>query len=166
MSQPATKEFRLVTDAVEDNGFFDPRYTCDINGSSPELRWVQAPAGTVEFALIAEDLDAPGAPYCHWVVYRIPGGLSHLPVGIPPQDLLPNGIRQGLNGSGKLGYAAPCPPIGHAPHRYVFRLFALNAAPDIPHRPRSEQLLELIRPYVIGTVEVMGRYGRAIERAG
>lgn len=165
MSPHSAPEFRLITDAVEGNGFFDPRYTCDINGSSPELRWFNPPPSTVEFALIAEDLSISPQSFVHWVIYRIPGALSHLPVGIPPQDLLPNGIRQGLNGSGKLGYTPPCPPHGQAAHHYVFRLYALNSLPDIPHRPRASALLEIIRPYVIGQAEAAGFYQRTVQQA-
>src|SRR5690349_20194258 len=125
---------RLSTDAIDSNGFFDPRYTCDADNSSPELRWDDPPQGTAGFALIADDPDAPGGTFTHWVVYNIPAKVAHLPTGIPPQDTLPNGIRQGTNGQQKLGYAGPCPPPGDAPHRYRFRLYALKALPELPQR--------------------------------
>lgn len=31
--------FEITTDAINEQGQFDPRYTCDLDNSSPELRW-------------------------------------------------------------------------------------------------------------------------------
>ena len=156
----------LYTDAVEGNGYFDSRYTCDLDNSSPELRWKEIPDGAVCFAMLAEDPDAPKGVFTHWVIFNIPVSVHHLPAGIPAQESLPNGIRQGLNSAGKLGYAGPCPPLGDKPHRYTFRLFALRAFPEIPHRASREQLLEAINSVIITTAEVTGRYQRAMLKAG
>ena len=156
---------KLWTDAVDPRGQIDARYTCDLDNSSPEFRWIEGPPEALSYALIAEDPDAPSGTFTHWVVYRIPPTLSHLPAGIPPQDQLPNGIRQGLNSFGKLGYAGPCPPRNSA-HRYVFRLYALREMPDLPSRMTSELFLEAITPVILATAEISGRYQRMIERAG
>jgi Raf kinase inhibitor-like YbhB/YbcL family protein len=157
--------FQLFTDAVLDNGFFDPRYTCDIDNSSPELRWRDPPENIAGYALIAEDLDHPQR-FAHWVVFNIPGTVQHLPAGIPPQEGLPNGIRQGLNGWGKLGYSGPCPPVHSRPHNYVFRIYALNELPKIEHRPTADELIKAISHFIIVTSEVRGRYQRMIQIAG
>lgn len=168
---PGIQRFEIMTDAVDQRGFFDPRYTCDIDNSSPELRWSDPQAqGVAGFALVMEDPDARGIsepePFSHWVVYQIPGNIRHLPAGIPPQETLPNGIRQGVNGFGKLGYAGPCPPIRHTAHRYVFRLFALSQHPEIPSRPSREELLHAIRPFIVAMTEYTGRYQRIVQKAG
>jgi Raf kinase inhibitor-like YbhB/YbcL family protein len=158
---------KIETDAILDNGYFDARYTCDIDNSSPELKWDNAPAGIAGFAILAHDLDqlAPsGEMRCHWSVFNIPAVVSHLPAGIPPQELLPNGIRQGLNGWGKLGYAGPCPPQGVS-HRYRFKLYALAALPELKHRASCEELLQAITPYIVETTEIIGRYQRMMQIA-
>ena len=163
---------RLNTDAIEDSGFFNPRYTYDVDNSSPELRWEDIPENTIGFALTVEDQSAPQGLFYHWVVYNIPSSVHHLPAGIPPQDTLPNGIRQGINGFRKLGYAGPFPPDSDLPHRYVFRLYALNEMPVLPNRSTAEQLLEAIRDRIVGVSEFSGMYaqdshaGRQIQRAG
>jgi Raf kinase inhibitor-like YbhB/YbcL family protein len=157
--------FEIYTDAILDNGFFDPRYTCDVDNSSPELRWRDPPSDIAGFAIIAEDLDHPQS-FAHWVVFNIPPTIQHLPTGIPPQEILPNGIRQGLNGFGKLGYSGPCPPNHSKAHQYVFRLFALRAFPETVQRPTRDELLKAIAPYVAATVEVRGRYQRSMQIAG
>lgn len=157
----------ISTDATDPHGLFDARYTCDFDNSSPELRWDDIPAHCKSFALIAEDPDAPQGLFTHWVVYNIPAGIRHLPAGIPAQEILPNGIRQGVNSAGKLGYSGPCPPLGQGSHRYYFRLYALSAAPsNLPGRATREQLLKSIESSILATAELMGRYQRAIQKAG
>jgi Raf kinase inhibitor-like YbhB/YbcL family protein len=164
---------QLSTDAIDEKGFFDARYTCDIDNSSPELRWEDPPEKTAGFALIAEDPDAPPAralpsqaSFCHWIVYNIPLGIRHLPAGVPPQESLPNGIRQGVNSAGKLGYMGPCPPLSHGAHRYTFRLYALRELPLIEGRPNREEFLARIDPFILATADIQGRYQRAISHAG
>jgi Raf kinase inhibitor-like YbhB/YbcL family protein len=153
----------LETDAILDNGFFDPRYTCDIDNSSPELRWRDAPEGVAGFAIVAESVDGNK---CHWAVFNIPSTVLHLPAGIPPQEVLPNGIRQALNGWGKLGYAGPCPPQDHAPHQYCFKLFALRLLPEVTQRITCSEMLSTIEPYILSTTEIVGQYQRMMQIAG
>lgn len=156
----------VATDAIGRDGTLDPRYTCDSDNSSPELRWNQTPSGIAGFALIAEDVDAPNGVFTHWIVYNIPASIHHLPAGIPPQDSLPNGIRQGINDFGRLGYSGPCPPIHDKPHRYYFRLLALSQLPELPRRIRRDELLNALSPYIMARSEIMAKYQRAIQRAG
>ncbi len=155
---------KLWTDALDGNGIFDARYTCDLDNSSPELRWSEVPEGTAGFALTAEDLDAPTPPFFIWVVYEIPKTVAHLPVGIPPQDVLPNGIRQGQNDLRKLGYTGPCPGRRGETHRYVFRLHALRVLPELPARANGALLMTAIRDFIIETAEIQGSYGRSEQR--
>jgi Raf kinase inhibitor-like YbhB/YbcL family protein len=156
----------LSTDAIDSSGFFDGRYTCDFDNSSPELRWDQIPEGVNSFALMVEDPDARSGSFTHWLIYNIPATLRHLPAGIPPQDTLPNGIRQGLNSFSKLGYAGPCPPLGDRPHRYVIRLYLLSQPPELASRAGRDEFLASIAPHIIGTTEIVGRYQRLAQRAG
>jgi Raf kinase inhibitor-like YbhB/YbcL family protein len=157
---------KLFSDALDGHNDFDPRYTGDSDNSSPGLKWEDAPEQAQSFALVAEDPDAPQGLFTHWVIYQIPPKIHHLPAGIPPQESLPNGIRQGINSYGKLGYSGPNPSPGSAPHRYFFRLFALSWQPEIPARATREQLLEAIAPYVIASCDLIGRYSGSIQRAG
>lgn len=159
-------EFLLTTDSISENGNIDPRYTCDLDNSSPELHWENIPPGTAGFALIAEDQDSPKGPFTHWLIYNISANIHHLPAGIPPQDSLPNGIRQGMNSFGKLGYGGPCPPPQDQAHRYVFRIIALNHLPSLPPRLQRDHLLRAIQPYILATATVTGLYQRTIQRAG
>jgi Raf kinase inhibitor-like YbhB/YbcL family protein len=161
-----SRPIKITTDALDGRGFFDPRYTGDFDNSSPELRWEEAPADTRTFVLLIEDPDAPKGLFTHWVIYNIPAHIHHLPAGIPSQEALPNGIRQGLNGFGKLGYGGPFPPLGDGAHRYFVKIYALSDSPEIPGRATREQLLHVISPYVIASGEIMGRYQRTVQKAG
>lgn len=158
--------FKLTSDAIDEKGYFDPRYTCDVDNSSPELRWENPPEGTEGFAVVAETMDIAQNSFVLWLVYHIPREARHVPAGIPPQDALPNGIRQGLNGNGKLGWAGPCPPRNSEAQRYRIRLYALKKNPEPIFRAERAQLLEMIRDQIIDTAEITGRYQRMIERAG
>ncbi len=158
--------FQISTDAIDrSTQTFDARYTCDSDNSSPEVRWSDPPEGTTSFALVMDDPDAPNGTFIHWVVYDIPESVRHLPAGIPPQEVLPNGIRQGLNTARKLGYFGPCPPHGDTPHQYRLTLYALRNRIEPEPRLSGENLRERIRTEVIEQIETIGRYSRA-KKAG
>ncbi|OFZ18754.1 MAG: hypothetical protein A2X94_06040 [Bdellovibrionales bacterium GWB1_55_8] len=157
---------QLQSDALDYEGRFDSRYTCDLDNSSPELRWDDPPEGTRSFAVVAEDLDHRTGPFTHWLIYRIPPQIRHLPAGIPAQESLPNGIRQGLNGFGKLGYTGPCPPYQDRAHHYRVRIFALSEDPEIPARITREALLERLKPLTLAEGELFGEYARIAKKAG
>lgn len=158
--------FVLWSDAVHPmTREIEARYTCDLDNSSPELRWSGIPDGTTSLALIVRDLDAPGGTFCHWVVYQILPHMRHLPAGIPAQELLPNGIRQGLNSTGRLGYLGPCPPVGDPPHRYVFELLALDGPlPATERRPTGHGLEALVHDRIIGRAVLEASYRRYARR--
>ena len=106
------------------------QYTCDGPDVSPQLSWKDAPAGTKSFALIVDDPDAPGGTWVHWVLFNLPGGAHELPEGVEKKEQLASGALQGRNDFRKIGYNGPCPPPGK-PHRYLFKLYALDATLDL-----------------------------------
>ena len=156
----------IHTDAINSEGHIESRYTCDLDNSSPELHWEKAPQGTQSFALVIEDPDAPQGLLSHWVIYNIPGHIHHLPAGIPSQEVMPNGICQGLNSWGRLGYSGPCPPLGSTPHHYHFRLYALSVPPRLRSRLKREDLLREITPFILSKSVITGTYERKILKTG
>src|SRR3989304_2756237 len=119
---------QLTSSAFTDGSPIPARHTCDGPDVSPMLKWSGAPAGTKSFALICDDPDAPAGTWVHWVIYGIPPDTTDLPEGVPPDETLPDGSRQGKNDFGRIGYGGPCPPPGK-PHRYYFKIYALDTAP-------------------------------------
>ena len=113
------------------------KYTCAGLNVSPPLTWTNPPAGAKSSALIADDPDAPGGTWVHWVIYNLPPSVTSLAEGTPPSPQLPGGAKQGVNDFGQIGYGGPCPPPGK-PHRYFFKIYALDTTLDL-NRRRDEK---------------------------
>src|SRR3989454_10602862 len=83
------------------------RSTCDGANVSVPLSWRDAPRDAKSFALIVHDPDAPTGIWVHWVLYDLPATSHALGEGIPNQETLANGAKQGVNDFGKIGYVGP-----------------------------------------------------------
>ena len=86
--------------------------------------------GTVKYAIICEDPDAPSGTWTHWVIFNIPSETTGLSEWIMEREELENGTKQGLNDFGTVGYRGPCPPDGT--HRYYFTVYALDTEIQLP----------------------------------
>lgn len=135
-------------------------YTCDSLDVSPELHLSAIPPDTMSLALIYEDIDAPTGIFTHWIVYNIPADTRFIPSGIPPEDMLENGMKQGLNDFGVIGYRGSCPQLGT--HRYYFRLYALNAMLDLHAGATKAELKDAMKGHIIAESKLMNRYQRQI----
>jgi hypothetical protein len=135
------------------------RFTCDGPDVSPALSWTYPPSGTQSLALIMDDPDAPVGIWVHWVLYDLPVTARELPEGVPKKDTLENGARQGRNDFRRIGYGGPCPPPGE-PHRYYFKLYALDAATRLKSGATKAELEKAIKGHVLAQAELMGRYKR------
>jgi Raf kinase inhibitor-like YbhB/YbcL family protein len=135
------------------------RHTADGDDTSPPLRWSGAPADTARLALVCEDPDAPRGTWTHWVAYNLPAGLRELPEGVPAEAELADGTRQGKNDFGALGYGGPAPPRGK-PHRYYFKLYALDAPLALAAGATRAELLAALQGHVLDEGHLMGRYAR------
>ena len=135
------------------------KHTCEAADVSPALEWSEAPARTVSFALIMDDPDAPAGTWVHWVLSNLPASVHELPEAVAKQDQLGDRTRQGRNSFRKIGYNGPCPPPGK-PHRYFFRLYALDEKLDLAAGASSSDLQEAMKGHVIGQAEYMGTYRR------
>jgi Raf kinase inhibitor-like YbhB/YbcL family protein len=136
-----------------------PRHTCDAENRSPALVWTGVPVETRSFALICDDPDAPRGTWVHWVLYNLPAEAVELGTGVPPKPELPSGARHGLNDFRDLGYGGPCPPPGK-PHRYFFRLHALDTMINLAPGVTRADLEGAIAGHVLGTGTLMGTYER------
>jgi hypothetical protein len=134
------------------------QYTCDGDNLSPPLSWDSPPNGTVSFALIVEDPDAPKETFTHWVVYNLPANIEYLSEGVVNHPTLPDGGVQGKNDFGQLGFGGPCPPSGT--HRYFFKLYALDQMLDLPPGASKADVIAGIKGHVLEAAELMGRYAR------
>jgi len=135
-------------------------YTGDGKDISPPLAWTGTPPGAKSLALICDDPDAPRAePWVHWVIYDLPGDRHELPQAVPGSESLPNGAKQGRNDFGNIGYGGPSPPAGK-PHRYYFKLYALDALSGLKEGASKKQLEQAMKGHVLAQGQLMGTYQR------
>jgi Raf kinase inhibitor-like YbhB/YbcL family protein len=134
------------------------KFSCKGEDISPQLQWKDTPQGTMSFALIVDDPDAPSGTWIHWVYYNIPAGINQLPQGIKRDKELSDGSRNGTNSWGKVGYNGPCPPAGQ--HRYFFKLYALDAVLDLKAGATKPELLKAMQGHILGLAELMGTFAR------
>jgi Raf kinase inhibitor-like YbhB/YbcL family protein len=149
----------LTSTAFQEGATIPKQYTGDGRNVSPPLKWQDAPADTRTLALVCEDPDAPRGTFTHWVVFNLPAESRELSEGVPAEANLPNGTAQGTNDFGKVGYGGPSPPPGK-PHRYFFKLYALDRPLDLQPGAASSQLLAAMKGHVLGETQLMGTYAR------
>jgi len=152
--------FILTSAAFKDGAPIPGKYTCDGGDVSPPLTWSGAPAGTRSVALIADDPDAPGGTWVHWVLYNLPVEVSELPENIAKVESLDlGGARQGRNDFRRPGYGGPCPPPGPA-HRYFFKLYALDTRLELKAGAQKKDVEAALEGHALGSAQLMGTYAR------
>lgn len=150
----------LTSEAFAEGERIPARHTCDGEDLSPPLSVRGVPDKAEALALIADDPDAPGTTWVHWVLYGLPPDTGALPENVPSSEEVLGGARQGENDFGDLGYGGPCPPPGED-HRYVFKLYALRGTPALDAGASKEELLAAIEGRIVEEARLTGRYERA-----
>ncbi len=151
-------KLEMTSTAFENQGMIPKKYTCDGEDVSPALKWTQGPEGTVSYALISDDPDAPGGTWVHWVLYNLPASITLLPEAVPITKTLLDGGVQGTNDFRKIGYGGPCPPGGT--HRYFFKIYALDKMLDLQPGVTKAQLEKAIQGHILAEGHLMGKYKR------
>jgi len=153
----------LTSPAFRHREAIPKEHTCEGKDTSPALAWSNPPVGTGSFALIMDDPDAPSGTWIHWIAYDIPATAHGLAAGLPKNPALADGTKQGacwgVNSFSRVGYHGPCPPPGK-PHRYSFRLYALDRPPDLPSKATKMQVETAMNGHVLASAELVGTYGR------
>jgi len=153
------RAMELKSSAFQSGATIPRKHTCDADDVSPRLSWSNVPAGAKTFSLIVDDPDAPGGTWVHWVIYDLPADAKELAEAVSKTETLANGGKQGLNDFRRVGYGGPCPPAGK-PHRYFFKLYALDASTNLNPRATKQQLLAAMKGHILGEAELIGRYKR------
>lgn len=148
VNAPAAR-LELRSSAFDNNATIPTQFSCQ--GPSPPLQWTEPPAGTQSFALIVEDPDAPGGTFTHWITWGIPASARALGQG-------EGGPAVGRGDAGQRWFG-PCPPPG-APHRYIFRLYALKVQLTLAAGATREQFLGAIQGQILAQAELTGLFGR------
>ena len=157
---PPAPPFRITSPDLVDGAVLPQQFTCSAgtDAVSPALQWVNAPRGTVSFALILHDIEPRPQKklddILHWMVWNISATATRFPQGVPSNTAdLPDGSHQ-TNGNpgqgGVAGYRPPCPPQNVAlPHHYVFDLFALDTKVDLPQTATRADLMKIMDGHIL-----------------
>lgn len=140
---------RLTSPAFATGERIPGAHTCEGADVSPALLWDDLPPETRSLALIMDDPDAPRGTFTHWLAW----GIEPAGGGLARGERAP---REGLNGFGGLGYGGPCPPRGHGPHHYRFRLHALDAPAALGSGADRPALEAALAGHVLGVAELVG----------
>jgi Raf kinase inhibitor-like YbhB/YbcL family protein len=147
----------VTSTAFHDGEAIPTKYTADGENVSPPLRWSDPPPSTESIAVICEDPDAPSGVLVHWTAWNIGPGQHELPEAMPTAADVDGGIRQGKNAFGRTGYGGPKPPPGK-PHRYRFRVFALDVRPNSRAGSTRTELERAIAGHVLAEGVLVGKY--------
>ncbi len=154
-----TMKLQLTSSAFSEGQAIPVLHTCQGRDTSPPLKWSGVPANAKSLALIADDPDAPVGTWVHWVLYDLPPVTTELAENVERSQYLPGGAKQGINDFKRLGYGGPCPPPGK-PHRYYFKLYALDRVTDLKPGATKQELLKVMEGHVLAEGQLMGTYQR------
>jgi hypothetical protein len=152
-------QMQLTSTVFTEGAAIPPKHTCDAKNVSPPLKWNDVPAGAKTLVLIVDDPDAPSGTWVHWVLYDLPATTSELAEDVPKSQYIAGGAKQGLNDFRHLGYGGPCPPHGN-PHRYFFKLYALDVLLDLKPGLTKKELEQAMEKHILAQARLMGTYQR------
>jgi Raf kinase inhibitor-like YbhB/YbcL family protein len=173
------EQIKITSVAFADGASIPKDHTGEGRNVSPPLEWSGVPAGAKELVVMLEDADGLAGNFSHWLVYGIAPDARGLPealiaeaqVTLPTQagaaGALPSGSRlngprvlQGLNSFVKIGYGGPMPGVGSGPHRYQFRVFALDRPTGLGGGQYKEDVQKEMAGHVIARGTLTGIYER------
>lgn len=146
-------KLRISSPAFADGAQIPRRFTADGEDVSPALTWTEGPHETRSWVVLCEDPDAPRGVFTHWLAWDLPAGRR----GLDEHER--EGLVEGENDFGQRGWRGPSPPRGK-PHRYVFRLFALDAQLGLGAGASRAELERAMEGHVLSEARVTGMYGR------
>jgi len=151
---------QLSSSAFSSGAAIPRRFTCDGEDLSPAFDWMAAPATTRSFVLLCDDPDAPAGKWHHWAAYDIARDQTGLAEGAGHDGGAAH-FKQAINDFRRTGYGGPCPPRGHGPHRYHFRLLALSVDHLALHgKPSCSEVEREARKHVVAEATLIGVYQR------
>lgn len=141
---------RLTSLAFADNLPIPPKYTCAGNNVSPPFEFIDVPPGTETLLLTFKDVDSLDNRI-HWVVYNIPGNVTHF-----DEAKIPEGSTEAFNSNSRQKYDGPCPKYFHGVHRFKFTLFALDITLDVPLNATDHDVNRAMTHHILGSAELIG----------
>lgn len=144
---------KFTSSAFANNESIPSQYTCDGLNVRPPLMIDDVSAAAQTLAIIVYDPDAPSGDFVHWLMWNISPINKQL-----GEDIFIPEATQGINDFSKSGWGGPCPPTGS--HRYVFRLFALDRALNLPATTSKLKLRAAMEGHIVEESQFTGMYER------
>jgi Raf kinase inhibitor-like YbhB/YbcL family protein len=163
---PAQKHLIMTIAGFADGSDIPLQYTQAGSQTSPEITWINTPAGTVTFLLHMHDMDVSRNhttdDQLHWLVWNIPATATGLPEGVPKGAQLENGAYQ-ISASGAV-YRGPGAPASFPRHHYAFELLALDTKIDVqpgsdPFETRAD-IMKAIQGHILERSVYVGLFHR------
>jgi len=149
-------KLEIKSSVFKNNGFIPPRYTCDGENINPLLEIKNVPEGTKSLVLIMDDPDATGGvTWDHWLLFNVDPKTHYI-----AEDSVPAGALQGKNSWGRINYGGPCPPRGSKPHRYMFKIYALDILLDLPEGASKQEIEKAMKDHILDEAVLIGLYQR------
>lgn len=143
---------KLLSSAFANNQRIPDEYTCLGDNIPPPLEIKGVPSGALSLALIVDDPDAPHGTVDHWIAWNIP----------PTTTTINSMTRLGAQGKNSYGldnYRGPCPPPGK-PHRYFFKLYAVDILIQLPVGASKKEVEEAMKGHILAETQLIGTYSR------
>jgi Raf kinase inhibitor-like YbhB/YbcL family protein len=147
MSSTTFKDGQLMPKKVANSTANVPENrNCVGENVSPQLSWVNPPAGTKSFAILMIDPEGRGGGGVnHWVAYGIPADVTGFAEGEASKE-----SPKYVGGKSRLGvghYSGPCMPPNSSARHYTFVLIATDLEPKaLPPGLTKEELTARIVP--------------------
>lgn len=138
-------------EGYEPGAMLSVEHTCDGADVPLSLSWGGAPPETRTYVVHLYDPDAPVDTFTHWIVYNV----GHTAIGPHTQ-----GLKEGYNDFGRIGYNGPCPPVKDPAHRYVVAVYALQAPVNLAQPITWEKLRGALTDKILARAETHVRYKR------
>lgn len=148
----------LYSPAFPENGYIPSKYTCDGENISPPLHIRGVSAKARSLVLVMEDPDALEGNWVHWTVWNMDAATK-----VISENSVPDGSVEGDTDFDLPAWAGPCPREGV--HRYIFRLYALDVALELPSRADKQKLAKAMKGHIVDQSSLVGLYGRDPARA-
>jgi len=140
---------KLLSPVFEHNSLIPQKYTCFGENVNPALEFNDIPQDTKSLVLIMDDPDAVSGTWVHWVIFNIPADTSYINENTTPPG------AEGTTSFGKTGYGGPCPP-NPPPHRYFFKLYALDVMFGDTRKYTKVELEEFMEGHILAKAELIG----------
>lgn len=153
------KSLNVISTAFKQGATIPKKYGGEGEDFSPSLLWSALPKATKSIAISCLDPDAPSGTWWHWTIYNLPAKMQQLGENVPKSPSIAQGIAQGMNDFGKVGYNGPMPPPGQK-HHYHFKVMALDTVLNLRPGASKEEFSKAIHGHELASGELVGIYSR------